>query len=92
MITFIKKVFFTGLTILSSVNLLTEIPLRCISITNKECKVRSEIINVNSDDPAFYHFSIETGKCSGSCNNINGPYAKMCVLDVVKNLNVELRL
>ena len=61
-------------------------------MTNKECKVRPEIVNGNSDDPVFYHFSIETSKCSGSCNNINGPYAKMCVLDVVKNLNVELRL
>ena len=33
---FIKKVFFTGLRILSSVNLLTITPLRCISMTNQE--------------------------------------------------------
>ena len=55
-------------------------------MTNKECKVRPEIINVNSDEPVFYPFSIKTSKCSGSCNNINDPYAKMCVPDVVKNL------
>ena len=29
-------------------------------------------------------------KCSGSSNNINDPYAKMCVPDVVKNLNVKV--
>ena len=87
---FIKKLFFTGLTILSSVNLLTVTPLRYISMTNKECKVNPEIVNVNSDEPVFYPFSIKTSKCSGSCNNINDPYAKMCVLDVVKNLNVKI--
>ena len=38
----------------------------------------------------FFPFSIKTGKCSGSCNNINNPCAKMCVPDIVKNLNVKL--
>ena len=52
-------------------------------MNNQECKVRPEIINVNSD-------SIETSKCSGSCNNINDPYLKMCVPGIVKKLNVKL--
>ena len=38
----------------------------------------------------FFLFSIETSKCSGSCNNINYPYAKICVPDIVKNLNVKV--
>ena len=46
---FFKKVFFTGLTTLS--NLTGANSLTCISITNKECKVRQEIVNVNSDEP-----------------------------------------
>ena len=82
---FIKKVFFTGLTILSSVNLLTVTRLRCISMNNQECRVRPKIVNVNSDKPVFYHFSIKTSKCSRSCNNVNDPHAKMCVPDVIKN-------
>ena len=86
----IKKVFFTGLTILSSVNLLTVTPLRCISMTNQECKLRPQIVNVNSDKPLFYPFSIKISKSGGSCNNINDPYAKMFVPDVVKNLNVKV--
>ena len=56
-------------------------------MTNKECRVRPEIVNVNSDEPVFYPFSIKTSKCSGSCDNINDPYAKMCVPDFVENLN-----
>ena len=32
----------------------------------------------------FIPFSIKTSKCSGSCNNINNPCAKLCVSDVVK--------
>ena len=31
---------------------------------NQECKVRPEIINVNSNEPVFYPFSIKTSKCS----------------------------
>ena len=29
-------------------------------------------------------------KCSESCNNINDPYAKLRVPDVVKNINVKV--
>ena len=59
-------------------------------MNNQECKVRPQIINVNVDDPVFFPFSIKTSKCSGSCNNINNPYAKLCVSDVVKNINVKV--
>ena len=84
MFEFIKKAFFAGLTILSSGNLLTITPLRCISMTNQECKVRPEIVNVNSDEPVFYPFSIETSKYSGSCNNVNDSYAKFVFLMLQK--------
>ena len=89
----VKKVFFAGLTILSSftnANSLNEIPLSCISMNNLECKTRPKIINVNGDETVVFLFSIETSKCSGNCNNINYPYAKICVPDVVKNLNVKV--
>ena len=38
----------------------------------------------------YFPFSTETNKESGSCNNINNPYTKLCVLDVVKHLNVKV--
>ena len=55
-------------------------------MNNQECKIRPKIINYNSNEPSFYPYSIEINKCSGSCNNINDPYAKLCVPDVVKKL------
>ena len=70
---------------LSSVN-----PLECVSMNNPECQVRPEITNVNSNEPIFYPFSIKTTKCSGSCDNINDPYGKLCVPDVIKNINIEI--
>ena len=57
---------------------------------NQECKRRPQVVNVNGNNPIFYPFSIKTGKCSGSCDNINNPYAKICVPDIIKNLNVKV--
>ena len=38
----------------------------------------------------LYSILIKVNKCSGSCNNINGPYAKLYVLDIMKNINVTV--
>ena len=59
-------------------------------MSNQECKTRPQVINVNGDEPVFFPISIETSKCSGRCNIINYPYAKICVPDVLKNLNVKV--
>ena len=77
---FVKKVFVLGLTILSNITN----ALECISMNNQECKVRPEIVNINSDNPIFYPFSVKVNRCSGNCNNINDPYGRICVSDTVK--------
>ena len=59
-------------------------------MSNRECKVRPKIININSNEPSFYPYSVKISKFSGSCNNINDPYAKMCILDVVKDVNLKV--
>ena len=84
---FVKNVFFLGLTVLSSS--ITGV-LKCISLNNQECKVRPKIVNVSSNNPIFYPFIVKINRCSGSCNSINDPYAKICVPDIVKNLNVKV--
>ena len=84
----LKGIFFTGLIFLLTLTSVNS--LSCMSMNNQECKVRPQIVNVNGDDPVFFPFSIKTSKCSGSCNNINNPLAKLCVPDVVKNLNVKV--
>ena len=68
---FIKTIFSAALAFLSS--LVSTTLLSSISMNNQKHKVRPEIINVNSDEPVFYPFSIKTSKCSGSCNNVNDP-------------------
>ena len=45
-------------------------PLECVSIKNQKCKVRPEFVDVSSNDPIFYPFSIRVNKCSGNCNSI----------------------
>ena len=76
--------FFLGLTILSNFinenSLLSATPLNCISMKNQECKTRPQIVNDNSNNPILYLFSIKISKCSGNCNNINNPYAKILFL------------
>ena len=90
MFVFIKKIFYIGSLFLSS--LVSTTSLNCISMNNQVCKVRPEIINVHSNEPIFYPFNIKTSKCSGSFNNINDPYAKICVPDVIKELNVKFKV
>ena len=58
-------------------------------MNNQEFKVRLKIINIYSNEPLFYPYSVKISKCTGSCTNINDPYAKVCVPDVVKNMSVK---
>ena len=81
MLGFIKKYFFTAITFfnLSNVN-----SLECVSMNNQECKLRTTIINLNTNEFMFYPYSIKINRCKGSCNTANNPYAKICVLTKLK--------
>ena len=83
MFRFIKQIFISATMLFSSI--LSVNSLECISIKNEECKVRPEIVNINSNNPIFYPFSIKVDKCNGNCNNITDTYARFCVPDSVKN-------
>ena len=89
MFKFVKETFILAMMFFSC-NLPSVNSLSCISMNNQECKTRPQLVNVNGDEPVFFPFSIEMSECSGSCNNINYPYAKICAPDVVKNLNVKV--
>ena len=77
-----------GIVFISAMMLFSSLPnvnsLECVSLKNQECRVISEIVNINSNNPMFYPFSVKINYCSGNCNNINDPYAKICVPDTVK--------
>ena len=64
--------------------------LGCVSMSNQECKTRTKIIDMNNNELMFYPFSIKVHKCGGSCNGINDPYTKLCVPDIIKNINVKV--
>ena len=83
---FVKKVFVLGLTVLSSITN----ALECVSFKNQEFKVRPEIIKINSNNPIFYPFSDKINRCNDNCNNINDPYARICVSDITKKLNIKV--
>ena len=46
---FVKKVFLVGLTIFSS--FANAIPLNCFSMKNQDCKIRPQVVHVNSNNP-----------------------------------------
>ena len=87
MLGFIKKAFVMMTTFF---NLAYVNSLECISMNNQECKARSKIIDVKNNELVFYPYSIKVNKCSGSCSNINNPYAKLCVPDIINNINVKV--
>ena len=80
---FVKKVFVLGLTVLSSS---ITVALNSVSLNNQECKVRPKIVDINSNNPIFYLFSVKINRCSGNCNNNNDPYARICVPGTVKKI------
>ena len=81
MFRFIKKCFFIGSLSLSS--FVSTTALSCISMNNQACKARPEIINVNSNNPVFYPFSVKANKYSGNCNNIIDPCKKKYVFQML---------
>ena len=58
MFEFIKKCFFTAMTIFGG-SVLGVNSLECVSINNRHCKIRPQIVNANSDEPLFYPYSIK---------------------------------
>ena len=80
---FIAIIEFIGLN--ANANL-----LKCVSMSTQECKIGPPITNINSNETLFYPYSILINTFSGSRNDINNPYAKLCFPDVVKNMNITV--
>ena len=78
---FIRTIFFTAMTCFSYN------ALKCVLTNNQECRIIPEIVNISNNEPSFYPCGITVNNCSGSYNNINDPYAKLCIPEVVENIN-----
>ena len=51
--------------------------LEFVSVNNQECKIRPQVVNINSNNPFFYPYNTEVNKCSGGCNNVNDRYLEL---------------
>ena len=82
---FVKKVFVVAMTVFCNT-------LECVSTNSQECKIRSQVVNIKSNNPLFYPYSIDVNKCIGSCNNINDSYPKLSVPNIVKNIGTKINV
>ena len=80
MFRFIKKVLI--LVLISNAN-----SLKYISLKNQECKVREIVVE---SDRMTFPCDNKVNRCSGNCNNITNPYAKVCVPDIIKNVTAKV--
>ena len=53
---------------------------------------RPEILDVNEgvEEALFYPYNVLVHKCSGSCDTINDPMAKLCVPNIIKRINMKV--
>ena len=53
---------------------------------------RPKILDVNEGvgEELFYPYNVLVNKCSGSCNTINNPMAKLCVPGIIKRVNMNV--
>ena len=66
--------------------------LECVSVTNQECMPRPKILDVNEGvgEALFYPYNVLVNKCSGSCNTLDNPMARLCVPNIIKRVNMKV--
>ena len=80
------------INLLSSLfNMVVVKALKFMSVVNQQCMPRPKTLDVNAvGEPVYYPYNVMINKCSGSCNDINGPMTKLCIPDVTKNVNMKV--
>ena len=66
--------------------------LKCLSVVNQKCMPRPKVLDVNEGvgEALFYPYNVLVNKCSGSCNTLDDPMAKLCVPNVIKRVNMKV--
>ena len=77
---------------ISLFNVLKVKTLECVSIINQKYMPRPKILDVNEGvgEALFYLYNVLVNKCSGSCNTLDNPMAKLCVPNVIKRVNMQV--
>ena len=78
--------------LISSFSIIKTKALECVSVVNQKCMPRPKILNVNegTDEALFYPYNVLVNKCSGSCDTLDNPVSKICVLKIIKNVNMKV--
>ena len=78
--------------LISLFNIIKIKALEYVSVVNQKCMARPKILNVNEGigEALFYPYNVLVNKCSGSCNTFDNPMAKLCVLNVIKRVNIQV--
>ena len=73
-------------------NLFKTKALECLSVINRECMPRPKILDANEGvgEALFYPYNVLVNKCSGSCNMLDDPMAKLCVPNIIKRVNMKV--
>ena len=58
----------------------------CLLLKNQKCAVRKVVV---TNDYMTFPYKIKVDKCVGNCNDVENPYFKVCLPDVVNNISVE---
>ena len=84
------KMWLINLTI-SLFSIIKTRALECVSVINRKCMPRPKILDVNEGvgEALFYPYNVLVNKCSGSCDTINNPMARLCVPNIIKRINMN---
>ena len=77
---------------LSLVGIIKTKALECVSVVNQKCMPRPKILDVNegAGEALFYLYNVLVNKCSGSCDTLANPMAKLCIPGIVKRVNMQV--
>ena len=66
--------------------------LACVSVVDQKCMPRPKILDVNEGvgEALFYPYNVLVNKCSGSCNTLHNPMAKLYVPNIIKRINMKV--
>ena len=64
--------------------------IKCVSLSKHPCLARPTLVNINPYETLFFLFTVSAKKCNGSCNTIDDLYARVCLPNKVKNMNVTV--
>ena len=75
---------------ISLFNVLRVNALKCLSVINRKCVPKILDVNEGIGEASFYPYNVLVNKCSRSCNTVDDPMARLCVPNIIKNVNIKV--